>query len=429
MALAARFALDAPQPVTLAGPATVPKLAAIIRALFLEKRKSARQMAKVLVAKESRSGETRVAASADSVKLLVKAKLEVEVEAGAGAAARITDAAFQAAGARTVAAGGWAGADVVIKVQPPNLHEIAQLRDGSILISFMTPSANLELVEALRERKVTTLAMDLIPRITRAQAMDALSSQATVAGYKAVLIGASQLAKMCPLLMTAAGTVPPAKVVVFGAGVAGLQAIATAKRLGCVVEATDVRAAVKEQVESLGARFIDVPGAADMQDARGYAKEQSAEFLARQREEVAKRVAAADLVITTAQIPGRAAPRLVTRAMVESMKAGAVIVDLAVESGGNCELAQLGQIVEHNGVKIVGIPNLPATVPTHASELYARNVVNLVMLFAGKEGELQRDFKDEVLAGCLLTHQGEIRHAPTSAVLVERGLAAKGAAQ
>jgi NAD(P) transhydrogenase subunit alpha len=379
-------------------------------------------MAKVFIPKETRAGETRVAASPESVKQLVKLKLEVEVESGAGRAAHFTDEVLQAAGAKITAAGAWSRADVVLKVQPPSVAECAKLAPDTIVISLVVPSMNLEVVEALRDAKASTLAMDLIPRITRAQAMDALSSQATVAGYKAVLLGASQLGKLCPMLMTAAGTIPAARAVVFGAGVAGLQAIATAKRLGCVVEATDVRAAVKEQVESLGARFIEVPGAADMQDARGYAKEQTPEFLAKQREEVAKRVAVADLVITTALVPGKTAPRLVNRAMVESMRPGAVIVDLAVESGGNCELSVAGQIVEHNGVKIVGIPNLPATVPTHASELYAKNVLNLVKLFVDGEGKLQRDFKDEVLAGCLLTHQGEIKHAPTA-----ESLAAKGA--
>jgi NAD(P) transhydrogenase subunit alpha len=238
-----------------------------------------------------------------------------------------------------------------------------------------------------------------------------------VAGYKAVLLGAGHMNKMCPLLMTAAGTVPPARAVIFGVGVAGLQAIATAKRLGCVVEATDIRRATKEQVESLGARFIDVPGAADMETVGGYAKEVTPEFLEKQRAEVAKRVAEADLVITTAQVPGRKAPRLVSRAMVESMRPGSVVVDLAVDSGGNCELSVLGQVVEHRGVKIVGVPNLPATVPQHASELFAKNVLNLVKLFVSKEGAMSTEFTDEVLAGCLLTHAGEVRHAPTAEAL------------
>jgi NAD(P) transhydrogenase subunit alpha len=256
--------------------------------------------------------------------------------------------------------------------------------------------------------------MDLVPRITRAQSMDALSSQATVAGYKAVLIGASEMPVLCPLLMTAAGTVPPAKAVVFGAGVAGLQAIATAKRLGCKVEATDVRLAAKEQVESLGAKFIDVPGMEDLEDERGYAREAGEDFLRRQREEVAKRVAEADLVITTAQIPGRTAPRLISEEMLRSMHAGAVVVDLAVESGGNCAHSQPGVVVVFEGVKIVGAANLPASVPRHASELYARNVLNLVALFVSKEqgsqGQLLTAFSDEVVAGCLLTKGGEVVH-------------------
>jgi len=375
-------------------------------------------MPTVFVPKETRPGENRVAATPETVKRMVASGLALVVEAGAGAAARFGDAAYQAGGARLAGAddhaSGWSSAELVLKVQPPSEAEIERLREGAVLVAIVTPSANLELVELLRERRVSTLAMDLIPRITRAQSMDALSSQATIAGYKAVLLAATHLAKMCPLLMTAAGTVPPARAVIFGAGVAGLQAIATARRLGCVVEATDVRLAAKEQVASLGARFIEVPGAADLEGAGGYAKEASEEFLRRQREEVAKRVAEADFVITTALVPGKAAPRLVTEAMVRSMRPGSVIVDLAVESGGNCELSVPGQIVERHGVTLVGLTNLPATVPQHASELYAKNVLNLVKLFVAKDGALATDFKDEVLAGCLLTHQGEVRHGPTA---------------
>ena len=375
-------------------------------------------MPSLFVPKESRSGETRVAATPETIKNLAKAGVTVMVERGAGVTASFTDAMFEAVGAKLCGPEGWSGADIVAKVAPPTAEEAARLQKGGILISFISPSANLALVAKLREQGVSTLAMELVPRITRAQAMDALSSQATVAGYKAVLIGATHLAKMCPLLMTAAGTVPPAKAVVFGAGVAGLQAIATAKRLGCTVEATDVRMAAREQVLSLGAKFIDVPGMGDMEGKGGYAKEQTPEFLEGQRQEVAKRVAEADLVITTAQIPGRPAPKLVSRAMVESMKPGAVIVDLAVESGGNCELSKLGEVVLHNGVKIVGVPNLPATVPFHASELYAKNILNLVKLFVQKDGTLNKDFKDEVLAGCLLPHAGEVTHKATADALV-----------
>lgn len=374
-------------------------------------------MTHAFVPKETAPFETRVAISPETVKRLVQSKLALTVETGAGRAAGFEDAAFAAAGAVIGDASGWGTADLVLKVAPPSAVEAARLKPGAVLVAMVLPSANLSAVEALRERGVSALALDLVPRISRAQSMDVLSSQATVAGYKAVLLGASQLNKMCPLLMTAAGTVPPARAVIFGVGVAGLQAIATARRLGCVVEATDIRRATKEQVESLGARFIDVPGAEDMETAGGYAKEASPEFLERQRAEVAKRVAEADLVITTAQVPGRRAPRLVSRAMVESMRPGSVIVDLAVDSGGNCELSVLGQIVEHQGVKIVGVPNLPATVPQHASELFAKNVLNLVKLFVSKEGAMSTEFQDEVLAGCLLTHAGEVRHAPTAEAL------------
>jgi NAD(P) transhydrogenase subunit alpha len=371
-------------------------------------------MTTVFVPKETRPGETRVALSPETAKRFVQAKVELVVEPGAGLAAGFSDAAFAQAGAKTGEA--WAS-DVVLKVAPPTLAEARKLKSGAVLVSFLNPARELELVGALRHGGVTALAMELVPRISRAQAMDALSSQATVAGYKAVLLGACELVKMCPLLMTAAGTVPPAKVVVFGAGVAGLMAIATARRLGCVVEATDVRMAAKEQVESLGGRFITVPGAADMEGSGGYAKEQSEDFLRRQREEVAKRVAEADLVITTAQIPGKKAPVLVNAEMVRSMRAGAVIVDMAVESGGNCELSVLGQTVEREGIKIVGLANLPASVPQNASELYARNLLALLKLMLDKEGKLTIDWNDEVLAGCRLTHAGEVTHAPTAQAL------------
>jgi len=373
-------------------------------------------MPTVFVPRETRAGETRVAASPETAKRLVQAKLELVIESGAGVAAGFTDQAFAAAGARIAGAEGWTS-DLVLKVQPPTGAEAARLKSGAILVAFLQPHRELELVGILRARNVTSLAMELVPRISRAQSMDALSSQATVAGYKAVLLGAVHLKKLCPLLMTAAGTVQPARVVVFGAGVAGLMAIATSRRLGCRVEATDVRMAAKEQVESLGATFITVPGAADMEGAGGYAKEQSAEFLERQRAEVAKRVAEADLVITTAQVPGKKAPRLVDQGMVRSMKPGAVIVDLAVESGGNCELSEPGKVVEREGVTIVGLANLPATVPQHASELYAKNVLALVKLFTDKEGKLVPDWSDEVLAGCRLTHAGEVHHAPTAQTL------------
>jgi proton-translocating NAD(P)+ transhydrogenase subunit alpha len=365
---------------------------------------------------ETLEGETRVAATPESAKRLAGLGLAVEVERGAGVRAGFPDGDYEEAGAALSDAGAWGAADLVLKVQPPEADEAARLKRGAVLVSFVVPSSRPELVRALADGGVTSFAMDLVPRITRAQSMDALSSQATVAGYKAVLLGASHLRRMCPLLMTAAGTVTPARVVVFGAGVAGLQAIATAKRLGCVVEATDVRLAAREQVLSLGGRFIEVPGMEDLEGEGGYAKQASEELLRRQREEVAKRVAEADLVITTAQVPGRAAPRLVGAEMVRSMKAGSVIVDLAVESGGNCELSRAGEVCVEHGVTIVGTKNLAATVPATASDLYAKNVFNLVKLFAGKEG-LPEDYEDEVLVGCLLTHKGDVRHGPTAELL------------
>jgi len=380
-------------------------------------------MSKVFIPRETRAAETRVAASPDTVKRLCGRQLEVLVEAGAGEAAGLPDEQFTSAGARRVAGdearSAWAEADVVLKVAPPTADEAARLKEGAILVATIVPSAHADVVRALAERKVSTLAMDLIPRISRAQAMDVLSSQATVAGYKAVLLGAVHLPRLCPLLMTAAGTVTPARVVVFGAGVAGLQAIATARRLGCIVEATDIRLAAKEQVESLGGRFIDVPGSEDMETEGGYAKEVTPEFLEKQRIEVAKRVAEADLVITTAQVPGRPAPKLVSAEMVASMKPGSVIVDLAVDSGGNCELSEPGEIIEREGVTIVGTRNLPATVPLHASELYAKNVLNLLDLFVDKEGTIATDFEDEVLAGCLVTRGGEIVHETTRELIGE----------
>jgi len=295
-------------------------------------------MATVLVPKETAAGETRVAAAPDTVKRFVKAGLTVQVERGAGASARMADSDYEAAGAVLVEPADnqvWSTADLVVKVAPPSLAEAGRLREGGRVLSIVIPAYEKELIEYYRDHKITSYAMDLIPRISRAQSMDVLSSQATVSGYKAVLLAATHLEKFCPLLMTAAGTVPPAKCVVFGAGVAGLQAIATAKRLGCRVEATDIRLAAKEQIESLGASFIDVPGMEDMEDEHGYAKEVTPEFLEKQRIEVAKRVAEADIVITTALVPGRPAPKLVSEEMVRSMPNGSVIVDLAAEAGGN----------------------------------------------------------------------------------------------
>jgi NAD(P) transhydrogenase subunit alpha len=320
----------------------------------------------------------------------------------------MSDDALKEAGAELVrnSARLWSQADVLLKVQPPTEAEAGKLREGAALISFLEPESNADLIRVLARRKVTSFSLELVPRISRAQSMDALSSQASVAGYKAVLIAAARLGKFFPLLMTAAGTVAPARVLVMGAGVAGLQAIATARRLGALVEAYDVRPAVKEEVQSLGATFVELQLEAK-EGAGGYAAEQSEEFLRRQRELTGERVAASDVVITTAAIPGRRAPVLITREMVAAMRPGSVIVDLAAESGGNCELTRAGEVVESGGVAIDGPRNLASTVAQHASQLYARNVSNL-LLHLVKDGALALDFEDEITKGSCITHDGEV---------------------
>jgi NAD(P) transhydrogenase subunit alpha len=375
-------------------------------------------MPKILVPVERRPGETRVAATPETVKRMVKEGFEVTIEAGAGVAAYFPDADYEAAGATVAAAPDWAAADVVLRVAAPDgeAPELLKLHPGAILISFFAPYRNLPLVERLAAAQVTTLAMELIPRITRAQNMDALSSQASIAGYKAVLLAALHLPRYMPLLMTAAGTIKPARLVIMGAGVAGLQAVATARRLGAVVEVSDVRAAVKEQVESLGGRFIDLPQMESAEGEGGYAKQMGEDFLRKQREIVAQRVAAADAVITTALIPGKPAPRLVTAEMVRSMRPGSVIVDLAAEQGGNCELSQADREVVESGVTLLAPTNLPATLAHDASTLYAKNVLALLLSLT-KGGAIQIDPADEVVAGTLLTHAGTIHHAPTAALL------------
>lgn len=381
-------------------------------------------MLKVFVPKERRSGETRVAATPDTVKKLVKENVEVIVEASAGEAASFLDKAYEAAGAKltTHIKEAWASADIVLKVteaaENPELgkHEADALKPGAVLVGLMSPHRNVDMVKRLVANKISTLAMELVPRITRAQSMDVLSSQANIAGYKAVLLAAVNLPKYFPLLMTAAGTIQPARVVIMGAGVAGLQAIATARRLGAVVEVSDIRPAVKEQVKSLGAKFIDLPNLESGEGQGGYAKEMGAEFLQKQQAILSARIAQADVVITTALIPGRPAPRLVSAAMVQSMKPGSVIVDLAVESGGNCELSEAGKTVVKHGVKIIGEANLPATMPYDASTLFAKNVLALLMLIA-KGGTLKLDLEDEVVKGTLLTHAGEIIHPATKDAL------------
>ena len=379
-------------------------------------------MPKVLVPRERRPGETRVAATPETVKRMVKEGFHVTVEAGAGAAAYFPDAEYVAAGAEMAGTPDWKQADVILQVAAPGPGDITepaewkQLHPGAVLISFLAPHRNLPAVRLLADGNLTAFAMELIPRITRAQNMDALSSQASIAGYKAVLLAAVHLPRYMPLLMTAAGTIKPARLVVMGAGVAGLQAIATARRLGAVVEVSDVRPAVKEQVESLGGRFIDLPQMESAEGTGGYAKQMGEDFLRRQREIVAQRVAAADAVITTALIPGKPAPRLVTAEMVRSMRPGSVIVDLAAEQGGNCELSQADREVVEGGVRIVAPTNLAATLPHDASTLYARNVLALLLSLT-KKGVIEIDTKDEVVAGTLLTHEGRIVHGPTAELL------------
>jgi len=372
---------------------------------------------KLAVIKESRPGEHRVAIVPEVAAKLAKTGVDVVVQSGAAADARFSDEDFVAAGATVVpdAATALSGADFVAHVQPLSVDEVALLPEGASVMSFLQPLASTDVVEALAARGATMYSLDLLPRISRAQSMDALSSQATVAGYRAGLAAAEHLAKFFPMFMTAAGTVPPAKVLVMGAGVAGLQAIATARRLGAVVRAYDVRAAAKEEVQSLGAKFVELD--LETQDgAGGYAKEQSAEYLAKQQELLAAEVAAADVVITTAQIPGRKAPILVTEAMVHGMAEGAVIVDMAADSGGNCELSVAGQDVVVGGVTVVGLTNPPASMPTHASFLYARNIANFLGLVV-KEGELVPDFDDEIVAGTCVVRAGTVVHGPTAEAL------------
>ncbi len=361
----------------------------------------------------------------DVASKLAATGVDLVIESGAGDAARFPDAAFENAGATVVpdAARALDGADLLARVQPLSPDEAARVPVGTTVVSFFQPVGAPDVVRALAERKATVFSLDLLPRISRAQAMDALSSQATVSGYRAGLAAAEHLAKFFPMFMTAAGTVPPARVLVMGAGVAGLQAIATARRLGAIVRAYDVRAAAKEEVESLGAHFVELE-LETQEGAGGYAREQSAEYLAKQRELLAAEVAAADVVITTAQIPGRKAPVLVTEEMVRGMGDGAVVIDMAADSGGNCELSVPGEDVVVDGVTVVGMTNPPATMPTHASFLFARNIANFLGLVV-KEGTLAPDFDDEIVAGMCVVRGGEVVHGPTAEAL---GLPAPAAA-
>ncbi|HHM23742.1 MAG TPA: Re/Si-specific NAD(P)(+) transhydrogenase subunit alpha [Bacteroidetes bacterium] len=370
---------------------------------------------KIGVPREVREGETRVAIVPPMVMELKKLDAEVLVEKGAGEGAFFRDEAYENAGARLVddAAALYQEADIILKVQPPMMHpklkkhELDLMRDGSTLVGFLSPTTNKELVDRLLAKKMTAFAMELIPRITRAQSMDALSSMATVAGYKAVLISAQYVPKFFPLLMTAAGTIPPANVLVIGAGVAGLQAIATARRLGARVEAFDVRPSVKEQIESLGAKFVEMELPEDVETKDGYAKEVSEDFVRREMEAIGSRLPRMDVVVSTAQVFGKKAPLLITEDMVKTMKEGSVIIDLAAEQGGNCELTEAGKVVNKYGVTIYGPVNLPAALPVDASQMYSRNVTNFVKhLYQAEDRKL--DFEDEITKDSCVCSNGEL---------------------
>ncbi len=373
---------------------------------------------KVGVPKEIVVGENRVAVVPDAVGLLRKAGPQILFESGAGEGAFFPDRAYEAAGATIVSdpVALFTEADAVLKVQAPVLnpvlgkHEVELMREGTVLISFLQPHSHPDLVNRLVERKITSFSMDLIPRIARAQKMDALSSQSTVAGYKAVLAAASSLGKFFPMLVTAAGTIPPAKVLVLGAGVAGLQAIATARRLGAMVQAYDIRPAVKEQVESLGGTFIELDlGGENTEDVSGYAEELTAKSQEREKVLLRRHVPEADIVITTALIPGKRAPVLITAEMVQDMRAGSVIVDLAAEAGGNCELTEPDSVVTRYGVTIHGPLNVPSTMPVHASQMYSKNISSLLLQLV-RNGKLELDFNDPVINDTCITHEGRARH-------------------
>jgi NAD(P) transhydrogenase subunit alpha len=365
--------------------------------------------------RESAPGETRVSLVPEIADKLAAAGVRVLLEPGAGISAQFPDSAYRQVQWADSAATVLAASDVLLTVQPLQPAQIMGMHSGAVLVGFMQPHARPNEVRALRDHQITSFAMELVPRISRAQSMDALSSQAAVAGYKAVLIAANVLQRFLPMLTTAAGTIRPAQVLIVGVGVAGLQAIATARRLGAIVEAYDVRSATREQVKSLGAKFIETGVTAE--GSGGYARELSEAEKRQQQEALDARVALADAVITTAAVPGRRAPRIISRAAVERMKTGAVIIDIAAESGGNCELTQAGQTIVHQGVKIVGPVNLPAQLAFHASEMYSRNLYNFLKSAIGQGGTLAIDWQDEVFAQSCLTHAGAIRHEPTRALV------------
>ncbi len=371
---------------------------------------------KVAVLKETKEREKRVALSPDVVKQLVKKEFEVIVESGAGLLSSFDDNDYKEAGASIGAREDVLGADIVLKVNSPTVEEASGMKDGAVSISLLYAYTQPELIEIFNKKKISAFAMDAVPRISRAQRMDALSSQSNLAGYKAVIMGADAIGKIFPLMMTAAGTITPARVLIFGAGVAGLQAIATAKRLGALVEVTDVRPETKEQVESLGGKFLVVDSEEEVKTEGGYAKEVSAEFLAKQKQLIEDRIKEADIVITTALVMGRKSPILVTEEMVKSMKPGSAIVDLAVESGGNCALAEFNKTVVKHGVTIIGESNLPAMLPVNASQLYATNISTLLNHLATNEG-FKWEMEEEITKGALITHQGELVHEFTKSIL------------
>ncbi len=367
---------------------------------------------RLLIPVESTPGETRVAATPDTVKKFISLGCSVAVECGAGTPSGYLDEAYAEQGADLIEKGdtsAWGQADVLLCVQSPSAATLARLRQGALVVGLLSPYANEELTAALKRSGLSAMALELLPRISRAQSADALSSQANIAGYKSVLLASAALDRYFPMLMTAAGTVQPAKVVILGAGVAGLQAVATARRLGAVVYVSDIRPAVKEQVESLGARFIEPPEMEDKpSESGGYAKQASDAFLAAQRQQLSDQLAEADVAICTAQVPGRRAPRLISEDMLDRMRPGAVVVDLAVAQGGNCADTVPGKTVDRKGVKLIGGNDLPCSVPNHASALYARNLVALLEPTL-KDGVLSLDPEDELIAGCLIAQDGTIR--------------------
>jgi NAD(P) transhydrogenase subunit alpha len=366
---------------------------------------------KISLCRESRAGETRVALTPDAVKTLVGDGWSVEVQRGAGSLAHFSDESYSRVGATIVDS---PAGDVNLRVNPPTLEEAAMLPEGSLHLSFLSPLLASDVVRAMNDRRITIVSFDLLPRISRAQYMDALSSQATVSGYRAALAGATYFDRFLPLLTTAAGTIRPAKVLVMGVGVAGLQAIATAKRLGAKVRAYDVRSAAKEEAESAGAVFVKLGVTADA--AGGYARELTDDERSQQQAALLSEVANADIVITTAAVPGRRAPILLTTPMVEAMGEGSLVIDMAADGGGNCELTVAGQVVDHHGVRVVGLANPPAQMGASASFMYANNVLKLLALF-GKQGQLTPDWSDEVVIGVTVARDGQVNHAPTAEAL------------